>query len=76
MGASTTTSGIIAACLLLAPALIHAYELTENLSASVLAAASVQCQALSRGTADACRGGAPVQAELSLQLTSTDTFQM
>jgi len=45
-------------------------------SASVLAAVSVPYQVLTRGTADAGRGGAPAQGELGLHLTSTDTLQL
>jgi porin len=50
----------------------QAYDLTDWLSIRGIVAAGGQCQLVSDGVGDACRGGAPVQAEVSWRPTESD----
>jgi porin len=72
------TSALAVGWLLCAGGTAGADEQQESLSANVLVAAAVQCQVLTEGRAapDACRGGAPVQPEISLSPTGRDTFHL
>jgi len=52
----------------------QAYDVSDRLSVGGVVAAGGQCQLASDDVGDACRGGAPVQTELSLRPTESDEF--
>jgi len=53
---------------------VQAYEVTDWLSVGGVVAAGGQCQFLTEGADDACRGALPIQAELSLRPNESDEF--
>jgi porin len=53
---------------------VRAYDLTEWLSVGAVVAAGGQCQILSEGADDRCRGALPVQTEMSLRRGESDEF--